>query len=71
MLAGEGPAFCVGAELNLFRTAAESGRIDEMLTPLLVGMHTITRNLRALPFPTVAAGGGRRRRGRGRAGLRL
>jgi 2-(1,2-epoxy-1,2-dihydrophenyl)acetyl-CoA isomerase len=55
VLAGEGPAFCVGAELNLFHTAVASGRADEVLTPLLVAMHTITRTLRALPFPTVAA----------------
>jgi 2-(1,2-epoxy-1,2-dihydrophenyl)acetyl-CoA isomerase len=55
VLAGEGPAFCVGADLNLFHEAASSGRVEEMLAPLLVAMHTITRRLRALPFPTVAA----------------
>lgn len=55
VLAGEGPAFCVGGNLNLFHEAASSGRVDEMLTPLLVAMHTITRRLRAMPFPTVAA----------------
>ncbi|HYT38570.1 MAG TPA: enoyl-CoA hydratase/isomerase family protein [Acidimicrobiia bacterium] len=55
VLAGEGPAFCVGADLNLFHTAVSSGRVDEELTPLLLAMHTITRKLRALPFPTVAA----------------
>lgn len=55
VLAGEGPAFCVGADLHLFREASSTGRVDEMLTPLLVAMHTITRRLRALPVPTVAA----------------
>ena len=55
VLAGEGPAFCVGGDLNLFQTAASSGRVDEVLMPLLVAMHTITRKLRALPLPTVAA----------------
>jgi 2-(1,2-epoxy-1,2-dihydrophenyl)acetyl-CoA isomerase len=55
VLAGAGPAFCVGAELNLFHDAARSGRVDEDVTPLLVAMHTITRQLRALPIPTVAA----------------
>jgi 2-(1,2-epoxy-1,2-dihydrophenyl)acetyl-CoA isomerase len=55
VLAAEGPAFCVGADLKLFHTAVSSGRVDEVLTPLLVAMHTITRKLRGLPFPTVAA----------------
>jgi 2-(1,2-epoxy-1,2-dihydrophenyl)acetyl-CoA isomerase len=55
VLAGEGPAFCVGADLHLFHTAVSSDRIDEMLAPLLVAMHTIARRLRALPVPTVAA----------------
>jgi 2-(1,2-epoxy-1,2-dihydrophenyl)acetyl-CoA isomerase len=55
VVAGEGPAFCVGADLHLFHRAAESGHVDEMLTPLLVAMHSITRKLRALPVPTVAA----------------
>lgn len=55
VLAGAGPAFCVGGDLNLFHRAVRSGRVDEELTPLLVAMHTITRQLRALPFPTVAA----------------
>jgi 2-(1,2-epoxy-1,2-dihydrophenyl)acetyl-CoA isomerase len=55
VVAGEGPAFCVGADVNMFQTATASGRVDEELTPLLLAMHTITRQLRALPFPTVAA----------------
>jgi 2-(1,2-epoxy-1,2-dihydrophenyl)acetyl-CoA isomerase len=55
VLAGEGPAFCVGAELNLFHTAVTAGRADEDLAPLLDAMHTIARRLRALPVPTVAA----------------
>src|SRR2546423_2019293 len=68
VLAGEGPAFCVGADLNLFHTAVSSGRVDEELTPLLLAMHTITRKLRALPFPTVAAVGGAAARARVRLG---
>ncbi|MEW6475852.1 MAG: enoyl-CoA hydratase-related protein [Actinomycetota bacterium] len=55
VLAAEGPAFCVGADLRMFHHATSSGRADELLTPLLVAMHTITRRLRALPIPTVAA----------------
>jgi 2-(1,2-epoxy-1,2-dihydrophenyl)acetyl-CoA isomerase len=55
VLAGEGPAFCVGADLNMFHTAVATGRVDEDLTPLLEAMHTVTRRLRALPVPTVAA----------------
>lgn len=55
VLAAEGPAFCVGADLDMFNAATGSGRVDEVLTPLLVAMHTIVRKLRALPLPTVAA----------------
>jgi 2-(1,2-epoxy-1,2-dihydrophenyl)acetyl-CoA isomerase len=55
VLAGEGPAFCVGADLNLFHGAAGAGRVEEDLAPLLAAMHSVTRKLRALPFPTVAA----------------
>jgi 2-(1,2-epoxy-1,2-dihydrophenyl)acetyl-CoA isomerase len=55
VLAAEGPAFCVGADLDMFQGALSSGRIDEMLAPLLAAMHTIARRLRALPVPTVAA----------------
>jgi 2-(1,2-epoxy-1,2-dihydrophenyl)acetyl-CoA isomerase len=55
VLAGAGPAFSVGADLNLFHDAARAKRVDEDITPLLVAMHTITRQLRALPIPTVAA----------------
>jgi 2-(1,2-epoxy-1,2-dihydrophenyl)acetyl-CoA isomerase len=55
VLAAEGPVFCVGADLNLFHAATSSGQVDEMLTPVLVAMHTIARKLRALPLPTVAA----------------
>lgn len=55
VLAATGPAFCVGADLAKFHTATASGRVDELLTPLLVAMHRIARQLRALPIPTVAA----------------
>jgi 2-(1,2-epoxy-1,2-dihydrophenyl)acetyl-CoA isomerase len=55
VVAGEGPAFCVGADLNLFHAALNSGRADEEFTPILVAVHTLTRKLRALPVPTVAA----------------
>src|SRR5439155_21712315 len=52
---GEGPAFCVGADLHMFQQAAAAGRVGEDLGPLLGAMHDITRRLRALPVPTVAA----------------
>jgi 2-(1,2-epoxy-1,2-dihydrophenyl)acetyl-CoA isomerase len=55
VLASEGPVFCVGADLDMFHSASSAGRVDEVLTPLLVAMHTIVRKLRALPLPTVAA----------------
>lgn len=55
VLAAEGPAFCVGADLHFFHQATRSGQADEILTPLLVAMHTIARRLRALPMPTLAA----------------
>jgi 2-(1,2-epoxy-1,2-dihydrophenyl)acetyl-CoA isomerase len=55
VLAAEGPTFCVGAELNMFHRAAMTGRVLDQLGPLLVAMHAITRRLRALPVPTVAA----------------
>ena len=55
VVAAEGPAFCVGADLNMFRAAAAAGRVDDELGPLLAAMHAITRKLRDLPVPTVAA----------------
>lgn len=55
VLAGEGPAFCVGADLNMFRAAMAAGRTDKDLAPLLDAMHAVTRRLRSLPVPTVAA----------------
>jgi 2-(1,2-epoxy-1,2-dihydrophenyl)acetyl-CoA isomerase len=55
VLAAEGPAFCVGADLNMFHRAAAAGRVDDDLGPLLAAMHVIARRLRALPVPTVAA----------------
>ena len=55
VLAGEGPAFCVGADLDMFHRAATAGRVDDEVGPLLRAMHRITRALRALPVPTVAA----------------
>jgi 2-(1,2-epoxy-1,2-dihydrophenyl)acetyl-CoA isomerase len=55
VLAAEGPAFCVGADLNMFHGATSTGQADEQLTPLLVAMHVIVRKIRALPMPTLAA----------------
>jgi len=55
VLAAEGPAFCVGADLTMFQAAVAAGRVDEDLIPLLQAMHTVTRKLRALPVPTLAA----------------
>src|SRR5260370_41845222 len=58
VVAGEGPAFCVGADLNMFRAATASGRGHGDVTPLPLAMHTITRQLRALPVPQVTAAEG-------------
>ena len=55
VLAGEGPAFCVGVDLHMTRDAISDGQVEEQLHRLLTAMHTITRKLRALPLPTVAA----------------
>ena len=55
VLAGEGPAFCVGVDLHMTRDAISNGQVEEKLHRLLTAMHTITRKLRALPVPTVAA----------------
>jgi len=55
VLAGEGPAFCVGVDLHMSRDAIGRGQIEDKLHRLLTAMHTITRKLRALPVPTVAA----------------
>ncbi|HEV8624697.1 MAG TPA: enoyl-CoA hydratase/isomerase family protein [Acidimicrobiia bacterium] len=54
VLAGEGPAFCVGVNLNMTQRLLSDGQVEE-LHRLLDAMHTITRKLRALPVPTVAA----------------
>jgi 2-(1,2-epoxy-1,2-dihydrophenyl)acetyl-CoA isomerase len=54
VLAGEGPAFCVGVNLNMTQRLLSDGQVEE-LHRLLNAMHTITRKLRALPVPTVAA----------------
>jgi 2-(1,2-epoxy-1,2-dihydrophenyl)acetyl-CoA isomerase len=55
VLAGEGSAFCAGADLRFFERAIDAGAIEERLPPVLVGMHTFIRKMRALPLPTVAA----------------
>jgi len=55
VVGGEGPAFCVGADLHMFQSAVADGRLADDLVPLLDAMHGITRKLRALPVPTVAA----------------
>jgi 2-(1,2-epoxy-1,2-dihydrophenyl)acetyl-CoA isomerase len=55
VLTGEGPAFCVGADLHMFQSAVEARRVEEALAPLLDAMHRITRKLRTLPVPTIAA----------------
>jgi 2-(1,2-epoxy-1,2-dihydrophenyl)acetyl-CoA isomerase len=54
VLAGEGPAFCVGVNLQMTQRLLDDGELAE-LHRLLGAMHTITRKLRALPVPTVAA----------------
>jgi len=55
VLAGEGQAFCVGADLNLFQHVIAAGQREEQLPPLLAGIHSVIRKLRAVPRPTVAA----------------
>jgi 2-(1,2-epoxy-1,2-dihydrophenyl)acetyl-CoA isomerase len=55
VLAGEGPAFCVGVDLHMTRDALRDGQVEEQLHRLLTGMHSSSRKLRALPLPTVAA----------------
>ena len=55
VLTGEGPAFCVGADLHMFHKAVAEARVGDDLVPLLDAMHGIARQLRALPVPTVAA----------------
>ena len=54
VLAGEGRAFCVGVNLEMTQRLLTDGQVDD-LHRLLTAMHTITRKLRALPVPTVAA----------------
>jgi 2-(1,2-epoxy-1,2-dihydrophenyl)acetyl-CoA isomerase len=54
VLAGEGPAFCVGVNLGLTQRLLSDGDVGE-LHRLLAVMHSIARKLRALPVPTVAA----------------
>lgn len=55
VLAGEGPAFCVGADLHFFDRIINAGTVEEQLPPLLDALHGLTRKMRALPVPTVAA----------------
>lgn len=55
ILAGDGPAFCVGADLHFFDRIIKAGAVEDELPPLLVGMHMFVRKLRELPLPTVAA----------------
>ncbi len=54
VLAGEGRAFCAGADLALVRSALE-GDAPSVLAPLVDNLHATIRRLRALPFPLVAA----------------
>jgi 2-(1,2-epoxy-1,2-dihydrophenyl)acetyl-CoA isomerase len=55
VVTGEGPAFSVGADVYRFHRAIGAGNVDDDMGPLLDAMNTITRQLRALPVPTVAA----------------
>jgi 2-(1,2-epoxy-1,2-dihydrophenyl)acetyl-CoA isomerase len=52
---GEGPAFSVGGDIKFFSAALTEGDIGGRLPPLLAGIHSIMRKLRAVPVPTVAA----------------
>jgi 2-(1,2-epoxy-1,2-dihydrophenyl)acetyl-CoA isomerase len=52
---GEGQAFSVGGDIKFFHAAITERAGGERFPPLLVGIHSIMRRLRALPVPTVAA----------------
>ena len=55
VLFGEGPAFSVGGDIRFFHDAIADGAADERLPPMLLGIHTIMRKLKAVPVPTIAA----------------
>jgi len=52
---GEGPAFSVGGDIKFFRDALTDRALEERLVPMLAGIHSIMRQLRAVPVPTIAA----------------
>ena len=54
VLSGAGTAFCAGADLGIVRGALD-GDPHAALTPLVAGLHSSIRRLRALPVAIVAA----------------
>src|SRR5215207_2879277 len=54
ILTGRGGVFCAGADLSLVNEAL-AGDPFASLTPLVDGLHTSIKRLRALPVPIVAA----------------
>jgi 2-(1,2-epoxy-1,2-dihydrophenyl)acetyl-CoA isomerase len=54
ILTGRGGVFCAGADLSLVNQALE-GDPFAALTPLVDGLHTSIKRLRALPVPIIAA----------------
>ena len=54
VVAGDGGAFCAGADLSVVQQAF-AGDTDTILGDMLLMLHQIIRRLRALPVPTIAA----------------
>lgn len=54
VVTGAGTDFSAGADLNYVRGALENG-VAARLTPLVEALHTMIRQMRSLPVPTVAA----------------
>ena len=54
VIAGRGSAFCAGADLALVSRALAEEPLS-VLTPLVEGLHTAIKRLRASPMPIVAA----------------
>jgi 2-(1,2-epoxy-1,2-dihydrophenyl)acetyl-CoA isomerase len=54
ILSGRGGTFCAGADLSVVDQAL-TGDVYAALTPLVAGLHTSIKRLRALPVPIIAA----------------
>lgn len=55
VVAGEGPAFCVGGDLQSFDQICRDGRLVEQVSGDLLTFNPVVRALFELPCPTVAA----------------